>query len=105
MARPKIMETRKLVSLPPGLAKAIEDFRFENRISSESEAIRRLIEAGLNATDKLPGAASTTGSGSPQTPQRQSVATEKPATRKASRAKPLAMSKEARLRSLRERSS
>jgi len=48
MARPKIMETRKLVSLTPELARAIEDFRFTNRISSESEAIRRLIEAGLS---------------------------------------------------------
>jgi len=42
--------TRKLVSLPHTMVRAIEDFRFANRIKSESEAIRRLIEAGLKAT-------------------------------------------------------
>lgn len=41
------MSDRKLVSLPPDLAQAIEDYRFAQRINSESEAIRRLIEAGL----------------------------------------------------------
>jgi metal-responsive CopG/Arc/MetJ family transcriptional regulator len=40
---------RKLVSLPREMVKAIEDFRFANRIKTESEAIRRLIEAGLTA--------------------------------------------------------
>ena len=43
------METRKLVSLPADMSRAIEDYRFTNRIGSESEAIRRLIEAGLKA--------------------------------------------------------
>jgi hypothetical protein len=47
MARPKIMSDRKLVSFPPDLARAVEDYRFSQRIASESEAIRRLIEAGL----------------------------------------------------------
>ena len=47
---------RKPVSLPNYTVKKIVDFRFANRISTESEAIRRLIEAGLealkaNATD------------------------------------------------------
>jgi len=36
-----------MVSLPPNLWEALEDYRFENRINTESEAIRRLIEAGL----------------------------------------------------------
>ena len=49
MAREKEMDTRKIVSLPAHLAKAIEDFRFGERISTEAEAIRRLIEAGLEA--------------------------------------------------------
>ena len=40
---------RKLVSLPRPMVKAIEDYRFANRVSTESEAIRRLIEAGLRA--------------------------------------------------------
>jgi metal-responsive CopG/Arc/MetJ family transcriptional regulator len=51
------MDTRKIVSLPAALAKAIEDFRFEERISTEAEAIRRLIEAGLEAQGRKPGSA------------------------------------------------
>jgi hypothetical protein len=51
MARPKILgETKRaMVSLPADLAKAVDDYRFENRITTEAEAIRRLIEAGLSA--------------------------------------------------------
>jgi metal-responsive CopG/Arc/MetJ family transcriptional regulator len=33
------------------LLKRIDDFRFGNRINTRSEAIRRLIEAGLKAFD------------------------------------------------------
>jgi hypothetical protein len=40
---------RKLVSLPRQMVQAIEDYRFANRVTTESEAIRRLIEAGLRA--------------------------------------------------------
>jgi hypothetical protein len=47
--RPKSMETRKIVSLPDELARAIEDYRFTNRLKTEAEAIRRLIERGLTA--------------------------------------------------------
>jgi len=42
---------RKLVSLPKAMVQAIEDFRFGERIKTESEAIRRLIELGLKASD------------------------------------------------------
>jgi hypothetical protein len=51
MARPRILgETKRaMVSLPADLAKAVDDYRFENRITTEAEAIRRLIEAGLSA--------------------------------------------------------
>ena len=44
--------TRKLVSLPNEMIVAISDFRFQERIGSEAEAIRRLIEAGLKATNE-----------------------------------------------------
>lgn len=44
--------TRKLVSLSHKLVAEIEDFRFANRIKTESEAIRRLIESGLRSTSK-----------------------------------------------------
>ena len=43
------MAGRKIVSLPSDMEKAVEDYRFENRISSESDAIRRLLELGLTA--------------------------------------------------------
>ena len=42
---------RKTVSLPAGVWRQIEDFRFENRIKRETEAIRRLIELGLIAAN------------------------------------------------------
>lgn len=49
MPRNKEMDTRKIVSLPAALAEAIADFRFSERINTEAEAIRILIEAGLEA--------------------------------------------------------
>ena len=35
------------ISLPRSLVEQIDDFRFERRLSSRAEAIRQLIEAGL----------------------------------------------------------
>ena len=52
MPRPSTAPVRKQVSLPPDVAQAIDDYRFANRIGSESEAIRRLIELGLKAALK-----------------------------------------------------
>jgi len=43
--KPKI-----LITLEDDLLTRIDDFRFENRINSRSEAIRRLIEAGIKAS-------------------------------------------------------
>jgi len=40
--KPKI-----LITFDDDLLKRIDDYRFENRINSRSEAIRRLIEEGL----------------------------------------------------------
>lgn len=40
--------TRKLVSLPHATLRAVEDYRFSQRIRTESEAIRRLIDRGLD---------------------------------------------------------
>lgn len=49
MARPKVHDTRKIVCLPQGVVEQIDNFRFEKRIKTEAEAIRRLIAAGLDA--------------------------------------------------------
>lgn len=40
---------RKLVSFSRDLAAEVENFRFERRIKAESEAIRILVRAGLDA--------------------------------------------------------
>jgi metal-responsive CopG/Arc/MetJ family transcriptional regulator len=48
-----IMPTEKpkiILVMEENLLTRIDDFRFENRINSRSEAIRRLIEAGLAAS-------------------------------------------------------
>lgn len=45
---------RKLVSLPRDLVAQVEDFRFEQRIKAESEAIRVLLRAGLEALKPTP---------------------------------------------------
>lgn len=47
MAVDKERNTQVLLTVPNKLFKKIEDFQFENRIKSRSEAIRILIEKGL----------------------------------------------------------
>ena len=49
MSAQSAKNSRKSVSLPPGMWQAIGDFRFDRRLNTESEALRCLIEAGLNA--------------------------------------------------------
>mgnify|MGYP001445029098 CR=1 FL=1 len=43
-----------MVSLPAELAAQVEDYRFSNRMRTEAEAIRRLIELGLQAAQQQP---------------------------------------------------
>jgi len=45
--KPKI-----LFVMDDDLLKRIDDFRFDNRINSRSEAVRQLIEAGLKVKPK-----------------------------------------------------
>jgi hypothetical protein len=42
---------RKLVTLDDATRQRLEDYRFGNRISRESEALRRLIEIGLDQVE------------------------------------------------------
>jgi hypothetical protein len=44
-----VFPVKKLVALTAQMAEAIEDYRFSQRLPSEAEAIRRLIERGLAA--------------------------------------------------------
>jgi hypothetical protein len=52
MAINKETTVQKLVAMPRELAERISEFRYDNRLPSEAEAIRRLIEAGLSALMK-----------------------------------------------------
>jgi hypothetical protein len=56
MPRPKNIEhpVRKMVTLSAATAKAIADYRFQHHLKTESEAIRRLIEAGLERLASKP---------------------------------------------------
>jgi metal-responsive CopG/Arc/MetJ family transcriptional regulator len=47
--KPKI-----LLILDDDLLKRIEDYRFENRVNSRAEAIRRLLEGALSKYNKKP---------------------------------------------------
>lgn len=58
IGRPKTMAARKQVSLPSDLDAEVEEFRFANRFKTESDAIRRLIELGLEAARAREGKAS-----------------------------------------------
>lgn len=43
--------TRKSITLPETMWEAITAFRFDRRIATEAEAVRQLIQAGLDAKD------------------------------------------------------
>jgi hypothetical protein len=97
------METRKIVSLPAELAQAIEDYRFNHRMKTEAEAIRRLIELGLGKAPVsappgggTPGSARRPASAGKGTPPRA-----KKPTASDRQASP-APNKEAQIRALRE---
>jgi hypothetical protein len=103
MGRPSEFPVKKLIAITPEVAKAIEDYRFANRMKTEAEAIRRLIEAGLGAIGKHGGPPS--GSSTPSSARKPA---RKPATPRAKKptasdrqASP-AQSKEAHIRALRE---
>ena len=50
MSKDTVFPVKKLVNLTEDQAKRISDFRFEKRLPSENEAIRILIELGLDAS-------------------------------------------------------
>jgi len=45
---------RILLTVDEKLLKRLDDFRFENRINTRSEAIRRLLEEALKKYEKKP---------------------------------------------------
>lgn len=102
-----VYQVKKLVPLTTDLAERIRAYRFEQRLDSENEAIRQLIEAGLKAGEKIPTRNTKPSGGEGGTEPRVSS---KPGGKRSSAktlrphqsgpAKPL--SKEAQLRELRE---
>jgi hypothetical protein len=49
MAPPMLYPVKKLIAITPEMARAIEDYRFANRLKSEAEALRQLLELGLRS--------------------------------------------------------
>lgn len=45
-------DPRIITPMPKNLVEAIDDYRFANRVESRAEAIRRLIELGLDAAKR-----------------------------------------------------
>ena len=48
----ELLTERIIIPVSPRMVQEIDDYRFSNRIGSKSEAVRRLIEAGLKAEGK-----------------------------------------------------
>jgi hypothetical protein len=92
-----VYPVKKLVPLTAEMAEAISEFRHQQRIASENEAIRQLIEAGLGKAK--PAAPSSSGPGGARKPR----STGKSATpRKAPERKAAPSSKLDQIRALRK---
>jgi hypothetical protein len=61
MSEPSDPPIRKTVSLPASLWRRIEDFQFAHRVKRDAEAVRRLIELGLEASKAQPPAPGVRG--------------------------------------------
>jgi hypothetical protein len=101
-----IYPVKKLVPLTAEMAEAIRAYRHQQRISSENEAIRRLIEAGLEAIGTRGGprsGGSPPGSSTrkPASPAKTAAPRAKKPTASDRQATP-AQTKEAQIRALRE---
>ena len=94
------MKTERITTMmSPGEVQALDDWAFANRIRSRSEAIRRLIEAGLKAGDKPTRETSAEPSGGSE-PNTGGADKPAPRARKAPEPKAAPLSKEAQLRAL-----
>ena len=94
-----IFPVKKVIALSSEMADRIRDYRFAERIESENEAIRRLIEAGLSAAEKSSPSGGSGGESKTGTPSKPPPRAKTNPTRSAA---PEPRSKEAQLRALRE---
>ena len=102
MPRPVAYPIKKLIGFDPELWEQIREYRFKARLNTESDAVRRLIEAGLKGAQIAPPTG-TDPAGSDKPPrQKAAPRARKPAAEP--KAKPAApLSKFEQLRALRER--
>jgi hypothetical protein len=105
MARPRIYPIKKVIGFDPEMLERIRNFRFDQRIDTESDAIRQLIEAGLGkAPASAPSDGSTPGSArKPASTNKSATPPAKKPTASDRQASPPS-SKEAQIRALREHS-
>src|SRR5438045_9767658 len=89
-------DPRVITPIPKPLLARIDDYRFENRLPSRSEAIRRLIETGLGKATAVPSAAGGGGARKPRSTGKSA------APRKAPERKAAPSSKLDQIRALRE---
>jgi hypothetical protein len=97
MARPKTYPIKKVIGFDPEMLERIRNFRFDQRIDTESDAIRQLIETGLG---KAP-ASGPSGGSTPGSARKPAAPRAKKPTASDRQASP-AQSKEAQIRALRE---
>jgi hypothetical protein len=102
MPPPTIYPIKKLIAITPEMAKAIEDYRFANRLKAEAEAIRQLIETGLSAKKSSgpSGGNDPSGASKPDSTDKSATPAQRTPGRHAEPAPP--QSKEAQIRALRE---
>ena len=48
----ELISEKIVVTMTPSQLKSIQDYRFANRINSQSDAVRRLIQLGLEASER-----------------------------------------------------
>jgi hypothetical protein len=98
-----VFPVKKVIALSNDMAKRIRDYRFTERIESENEAIRRLIEAGLSTSGKS-GPLGDGGAGGKSKPRatKPPSSPEKPKPAPRSTAPATSLTKEAQLRARRE---
>jgi hypothetical protein len=70
MPRPLAFPIKKLIGFDADLWERVREYRFESRLNTESEAVRKLIEKGL-------GKAKPSGPGGAKKPRRTGTSTSK----------------------------
>jgi hypothetical protein len=101
MARPKTYPIKKVIGFDSEMLERIRNFRFDQRIDTESDAIRQLIETGLKASPSAPSGGSTPGSARrPASDDKTAPRAKKPTA--SDRQATAAQTKEAQIRALRE---